>query len=111
MMEGLSKRYVIEDRPAVSEFLQRNPQVVSSLASARGHIEGIWGSSAVVKLELSRSPEDEPTDDAVVAYIQTPDDVDLSIRKLSEFTTSWWRSARPAVFGRLVFDVERCDAV
>ena len=83
--------------------------MIEPLVAAPKYIKEVWGQNVVVNLEVSKDPEGERYD-SLMAYIQTTDDADTSIAKLSAFGDQWWNDRRKLVRNLLDFDVEIHDA-
>jgi hypothetical protein len=107
-VEWLSRLYTFTDDVPITNFLLKNPRVLSKLAEAYGHIADVWGRPIPINLELIE-PYEESETESLMAYIQTADDVDDAHARLTNFTNRWWSRSWSGVTGLLNFDVEnRC---
>jgi len=109
-MKVIFGEYRVQDSSSVTHYLDQHGGVIEPLVAAPKHIREVWGQNAVVNLEVSQDPEGEQYD-CLMAYIQTTDDADTSIAKLSAFGTQWWNARRKLVRNQLDFDVEIHDAL
>lgn len=110
-MKALANEYYsVVDKEAVMDYVAAHSAVVPFLQEARGNLARIWGSNVKVNLEVARDPEGSEYD-SLMAYIQTTDDANTSIAKLSAFGTQWWNERRKLVRNQLDFDVEIHDAL
>ena len=109
-MKALFDEYRVQDSSSVTHYLDLHAGLIEPLVAAPKHIREVWGPNVVVNLEVSKDPEGEQYD-SLMAYIQTTDDADTSIAKLSDFGTQWWNERHKLVRNQLDFDVEIHDAL
>jgi len=83
---------------AAREFFADFPHMVRLLLEGREHIEGLFGSEAIVSLNFRLGGE-------LVAYIHCDLNDDDAIATLDAFEDAWWLEAFENHDGWFVFDV------
>jgi hypothetical protein len=100
--ESLEDMYVIENRAAVTRFIEKN-RLRGLLSQAVDALNGAFGKGAIKTLKLLCDDEGSET---LFCMIMTGGEMERAILALRDFDERWWLAHCGLVAGKLNFDFE-----
>jgi hypothetical protein len=100
--KGLETAYVMENRRAVSAFIEES-RLRGLLSQALGALDASFGKAAIKKLTLMC---DDEGFQALSCLVLVPGDMQEARRALRSFDQQWWLTHSEHAAGRLNFDFE-----
>jgi hypothetical protein len=101
--QELEQTYVINDREAVSAFLQGNRSALSILREAPAALNIFFGPKAK---KVLRVIEDDEGTRTLFCFVAFDGDLSEAMRALKSFDENWWLERCARVAGNLNFDFE-----